>query len=63
MMTTTSRIAPPTAVGTAMAIARSRSLNPVGETASVVGEPGIPAREKKTTLIHWTKVLGFDNMK
>ena len=43
MMTTRSRIAPPTAVGTAMAIARSRS--PIGVTGPGVGGLGVPARE------------------
>ena len=52
MITTRSRIAPPTAVGTAMAIARSRPLSPVGVSPRVVGAIGVSARKKYNTLIH-----------
>ena len=49
MMTTKSRIAPTTAVGTAIAIVRSRSLSPPVLTPPVVGEAGTPVR--KTSIL------------
>ena len=59
MMTTTSRIAPPTAVGTAMAIARSRSLNPAEVTPPVVGVVGVSAREKYVNFDALDKITWF----
>jgi len=54
MMTTKSRIAPTTAVGTAMAIVRSRALSPteaLGVIASDVGVVGIPVSVRKTCIL------------
>ena len=51
MMMTKSRIAPTTAVGTAMAIVRSRSLSPTVLIASDVGVVGISVSVRKTCIL------------